>query len=64
MTEKLEGSNFAKIESLNLGEGIYAYKFDKAGRPVYVLWAQWFIVWESPEKFKVEILSHVCQCIL
>ena len=40
MTEKLEGSNFAKIESLNLGEGIYAYKFDKTGRPVYVLWAQ------------------------
>ena len=40
MTEKLEGSNFSKIESLNLGEGIFAYKFNKSGRPVYVLWAQ------------------------
>jgi len=40
MTEKLEGCNFSKIKSLNLGQGVYAYKFDKQGTSIYVLWAE------------------------
>jgi hypothetical protein len=40
MTEKLEGSDFSNIKSLNLGEGIFAYKFNKSGKPIYVIWAQ------------------------
>ena len=38
MTEKLEGCNFSDIKSLNLSEGVYAYEFNKSGKPVYVLW--------------------------
>ena len=40
MTKKLEGSDFSEIKSLNLGEGIYAYKFNKFGKSIYVLWAE------------------------
>ena len=38
MTEKLEGSNYSKIECLELGERIYAYRFSKQGKFIYVLW--------------------------
>ena len=36
MVDKLTGSS--NIIPLNLGEGIYAYKFLKDGKSVYVLW--------------------------
>ncbi len=36
MVDKLKGSS--NIITLNLGEGVYAYKFLKDGRSVYVLW--------------------------
>ena len=40
MTEKLSGSNFSKIEHLKLDERVYAYKFNKCDKSIYVLWTQ------------------------
>jgi len=40
MTEKLEGSNFSRVETLNLDDRVYAFQFNKKGRNVYVLWIQ------------------------
>lgn len=40
LTEKLEGSNFLRIENLNPREGVYAYKFVKFGKHVYVVWTE------------------------
>lgn len=39
MVEKLEGSDWNRVETLDLGRRVHAYKFPKKGnRPVYVLW--------------------------
>ncbi|MBI1912765.1 MAG: hypothetical protein HYS21_12290 [Deltaproteobacteria bacterium] len=38
LIEKLEGSDFRRIERLNLGEDVFAYKFIKNGKAVYVMW--------------------------
>ncbi|MFH1086397.1 MAG: hypothetical protein V1772_11640, partial [Chloroflexota bacterium] len=35
---KLDG--YSSVERLNLGEGIYAYRFVVQGKPVYVLWRE------------------------
>jgi len=40
LTEKLEGCNFSKVERLKLGERIFAYKFNKLGKAIYVFWAE------------------------
>ncbi|MBI2447680.1 MAG: hypothetical protein HYV48_04020, partial [Candidatus Omnitrophica bacterium] len=38
MTDKIEGSKWEKTENINLGKGIYVYRFSGGGRVVYVLW--------------------------
>lgn len=38
MVEKLEGSKWEQTENIDLGRGIYAYRFSGDGRVVYVLW--------------------------
>ena len=38
MTEKLGGSDFSNIKQIEIGTGVYAYKFMKSGRAVYVVW--------------------------
>ncbi len=40
MTEKLEGCDFSSIKSLNPGEGVYAFKLNRSGKSVYVVWAE------------------------
>lgn len=40
LTEKLEGCNFSDVQSLKLWEGVYAYKFNKSGKTVYVVWTE------------------------
>jgi hypothetical protein len=40
MTEMLEGSNFSEIETMDLGKGIYSYKFIRSGKLIYVLWVE------------------------
>jgi hypothetical protein len=40
MTEKLEGCDFSDIKTINLGEGVYAYKLIKSGKPIYVVWTE------------------------
>jgi len=39
MTSKLEGSDWSNIESIDLGEeDVYAFKFSRNGKTVYVVW--------------------------
>ena len=40
MTDKLAGCDFSTIESMNLGEGVYGYKLNRSGKPVYVVWVE------------------------
>lgn len=38
LVKKLTGCNLDNIESLDLGTGVYAYRFLRGGKGVYVLW--------------------------
>jgi hypothetical protein len=38
MTEVLEGSDWEKTERVQEGDGIYVYKFQKSGKPLWVAW--------------------------
>lgn len=38
MVETLEGSDWSKIETVQEKGGVYAYKFTKAGKPIWVAW--------------------------
>lgn len=38
MTEKLEGSDWKNIETIQEQDGIYIYKFTKQGTPIWVVW--------------------------
>ena len=38
MTEKLAGADLNSVKTLELGEGVAAFKFDKKGSPLYVVW--------------------------
>ena len=38
MTEKLEGSDWNTIETIQEKDGIYIYKFAKQGKPIWVAW--------------------------
>lgn len=39
MTEKLAGSDFKDIKRIELGTGVYGYKFVNSERTIYVVWA-------------------------
>ncbi|MBI5238709.1 MAG: hypothetical protein HY887_09880 [Deltaproteobacteria bacterium] len=38
MVEVLEGSNWDTIQGIQETNGVYIYKFDKAGKPIWVVW--------------------------
>ncbi len=40
MTEKIDGSDLSSIRKLDIGEGIYVFKFERPDRTVYVLWTE------------------------
>jgi len=55
MAEKLEGSDWDNIETVQKSDNIYAYKFTKEGKPV---WVVWWDNWEEPNaKSKVVTLD-------
>lgn len=40
MVEKLEGIDLDRIDTLNLGKDIFAFRFIKDGKKIYVLWSE------------------------
>ncbi len=40
MTDKLAGCDFSNMETMSLGEGVYGYKLNRSGKPVYVVWVE------------------------
>ncbi len=38
LINKLEGSDWEKMETLNLGEDVFAFRFTKGGKSIYVMW--------------------------
>ena len=40
LVEKLEGVDLNKVETLNLRDDIFAYRFYRGGHKVYVLWSE------------------------
>jgi len=58
MVEKLEGSDWNNIETIQESDNVYVYKFTKkeTGKPVWVVWWDW---WEEPDKTSKTIILNI-----